>query len=132
MYLLHTPVVSELRSKEPNHNVLNRLRAVDPELIYLSAVTIGEIQSGIEITRDTDEEAAEGMEVWLRKIIDTHQVISLDAAIMRVWARLLHRNWDLPMIDAMIAATAVAQRLIVVTDEPALFKTLGVETLNPY
>jgi toxin FitB len=108
MYLLDTNVVSELRKPRPHGGVLAWLRSVDDKALFLSAVTVGEIQAGIELTREQD------------------------AATFRVWARLMHRRSDTLIEDAMIAATASVRGLSVVTRNVADFKPFSVPVLNPF
>ena len=132
MYLLDTEVVSELRENQPHPGALAWLSGVAPDRLYLSAVTVGEIQTGIEFTRAKDASGAAELEAWLGKLMDTHGVLPMDSAVFRVWGRLLYRRWDLRMTDAMIAATAVVHRLIVVTRNTGDFDLLGVQTINPF
>src|ERR1700756_4472057 len=115
MYLLDTNVVSELRRVRPHGAVLAWLQAVRDEDLHLSAVTIGEIQSGIEITREQDQAKAAEIEAWLEQVAETYNVLSMDAQIFRAWARLMHRRTDDLIEDAMIAATAAFHNLTVVT-----------------
>ncbi len=81
----------------------------------MSAVTIGEIQAGIENTRERDEGKAAEIEAWLECVAETHNVLSMDAQTFRVWARLMHRRSDSLIEDAMIATTAAVHNLTVVT-----------------
>ena len=132
MYLLDTNVVSELRRARPHGAVLAWLRQVRDEDLHISAVTIGEIQSGIEITRDQDQAKAAEIESWLEQVAETYNILSMDARTFRSWARLMHRKSDHVIEDAMIAATATVHNLIVVTRNVRDFKNLGVQTLNPF
>ena len=132
MYLLDTNVVSELRKNKPHGAVLAWVATADDASLFLSAVTIGEIQAGIEKTRDTDPVKAAEIEQWLEQVAATYNVLPMDAATFREWGRLTHRKSDTLLEDAMIAATARLHNLVVVTRNVADFKTLGVKTLDPF
>ena len=98
----------------------------------MSAITVGEIQAGIEITREQDEAKAEELEVWLDKVLASYGVLPMDAPAFREWARLMHRKSDTITEDAMIAATATVHRLIVVTWNVSDFGQFGVELHKPF
>jgi toxin FitB len=132
MYLLDTNVVSELRRTRPHGEVLAWLRGVADSDIHLSAVTIGELQAGIEITREQDAGKAAEIEAWLDGVAETYNVLPMDARVFRRWARLTHRQSDRLIEDAMIAATADVHDLIVVTRSVRDFEQLGLRTLNPF
>jgi predicted nucleic acid-binding protein len=132
MYLLDTNVVSELRKPKPHGAVLAWFSGVEDLQIHLSAVTIGEIQVGIELTREQDEAKALEIEAWLEQVASSYNVLAMDAAVFRAWARLMHRKSDTVYEDAMIAATAKTHGLTVVTRNVADFKSFGVPLLNPF
>jgi len=132
MYLLDTNVVSELRKPRPHGAVLTWLQARDDAELHVSAVTIGEIQAGIELTRQQDAPKAQAIEAWLEQVATTWNVLPMDAPAFRAWARLMHRRSDTVTEDAMIAATAQIHGLTVVTRNVADFKPFGVPLLNPF
>jgi predicted nucleic acid-binding protein len=132
MYLLDTNVVSELRRARPHGAVVAWLESVGDEDLHLSAVTIGEIQAGIEMTREQDPGKAAEIEAWLEQVAETYNILSMDAQTFRSGARIMHRRSDRLIDDAMIAATAAVHRLIVVTRNVRDFEGLGVRTFNPF
>jgi len=132
MYLLDTNVVSELRKPRPHGAVLAWINAVDDADLHLSAVTLGEIQAGIELTRDQNLDKALEIERWLEQLAGAYNILHMDAAVFRQWAKLMHRQSDTLYEDAMIAATAHVHRLTVVTRNVADFKSFGVKLLNPF
>lgn len=132
MYLLDTNVVSELRKPKPHGAVVAWLQSVDDASLFLSAVTLGEIQAGIELTREQDPAKATEIEAWLELVSSAYNVLPMDAAAFRAWAKLMHRRSDTLYEDAMIAATAATNSLIVATRNVSDFKTLGVKVFNPF
>ncbi|HEY4921000.1 MAG TPA: type II toxin-antitoxin system VapC family toxin [Xanthobacteraceae bacterium] len=132
MYLLDTNVVSELRRPRPHGAVVAWLRGVADADLHLSAVTIGELQAGIELTREQDAAKAAEIEAWLDRVAETYNVLAMEATTFRLSARLMHRRSDHLVEDAMIAATALAHDLVVVTRNVRDFEPLGVKTLNPF
>ena len=132
MFLLDTNVVSELRKPKPHGAVLAWMEQAADSALHLSAVTIGEIQAGIEITKEQNPEKATELSAWLDQLAAAYQVLPMDGRVFRDWARLMHRKSDTLYEDAMIAATARVHGLTVVTRNVTDFKALGVEILNPF
>lgn len=132
MFLLDTNIVSELRKPKPHGGVVAWISAQDASSLYLSAMTIAELQRGIEMTREQDGEKAGQIEAWLEQLIFTGQVLAMDAAVCREWARFMHRRSDTLVEDAFTAATASVHRLVVVSRNVRDFKAFGVATLNPF
>lgn len=131
-YLLDTNVVSELRRPRPHGGVVAWLQSLDDAQLHLSAVTLGEIQAGIELTREQDPDKAAEIEAWLEQVAGAWNVLPMDAATFRAWARLMHRKSDTLYEDAMIAATAQVHGLTVATRNVADFKALGMVVFNPF
>jgi predicted nucleic acid-binding protein len=132
MYLLDTNVVSELRGQRPHGAVVAWLRSLDQRDLFISAVTLGELQAGIEVTRERDATKATEIEAWVDRVSETWNILPMDTATFRMWARLMHRRSDDLIEDAMIAATARVHSLRVVTRNVKDFKHFGVSVLNPY
>ncbi|WP_374328456.1 type II toxin-antitoxin system VapC family toxin [Azonexus sp.] len=132
IYLLDTNVVSELRRPRPHGGVLAWLESLDDAQLYLSAVTLGEIQAGIEITREQDPDKAKEIEAWLELVAGAYNVLPMDATVFRAWAKLMHGKSDTLYEDAMIAATAKVHGLTVATRNVVDFNVFGVEVFNPF
>lgn len=132
MYLLDTNVISELRRAKPHGAVLAWLRSVPDGDLRIPAVSLGEIQAGIEFTREQDAAKAAEIELWADRVAAAYNVLPMDAETFRIWARLMHRRSDTLYEDAMVAATALRHHLTVVTRNVADFAHFGVDLLNPF
>jgi toxin FitB len=132
MYLLDTNVVSELRKPRPHGAVVAWLEHVDDASLHLATVTLGEIQAGIELTREQDAEKAKEIEAWLDLVAQSYNLLPMDGPAFRCWAKLMHRQSDTLYEDAMIAAIAKVKGLTVVTRNVADFASFGVGLVNPF
>lgn len=108
------------------------VRAIPDEHLHVSAVTLGELQAGVEITREGDPHKAAEIEDWIARIAGLYNVLPLDGLCFRAWARLMHRKPDDLVMDALIAATASVHGLTIVTRSVRDFRRLGISTLNPW
>lgn len=132
MYLLDTNVVSELRRNKPHGAVIAWIESVNDYDLYISAVTLAEIQAGIEITRDQDIDKAAELEQWLNQVADSHHILAMDGAAFRLWAQWMHRKSDTLYEDGMIAAIAKVHNLTVVTRNVGDFAEFDVSVFNPF
>lgn len=132
MYLLDTNVVSEFRKTKPHGAVVAWLRSVSSEQVFLPAVVIGEMQAGAEHTRKQDPAKAAEIEAFIDRVLSSFSVLPIDAAVFREWARLIHGKSRDVTEDALIAATARINRLIVVTRNVKRFVPFKVEVLDPF
>jgi len=131
-YLLDTNVVSELRKPRPHGAVMVWLSAMEGASFFVSAVTLGELQVGVEKTRRQDPLKAEEIERWVDLLAATYEVLPMDAPCFRECARIMHSKQPGLLQDAMIAATARVHRLIVATRNERDFRQLDVRTFNPF
>jgi len=131
-YLLDTNVVSELRKPRPHGAVVAWLSGQEEEQSFLSAVTMGELQAGIERTRHQDPSKANEIERWADQLAASYQVLAMDTPCFREWGRIMDRKPDELLEDAMIAATARVHGLIVATRNERDCRRLETRTLNPF
>lgn len=131
-YLLDTNVVSEIRKPRPHGAVLAWLRDLQESQIYLSAVTIGELQAGVERTRERDPNKAAQIHSWIDQLEESYQVLAMDSTCFRESARLMHGKPDDLLEDLMIAATARIHELTVATRNERDFASVGVQIFNPF
>ena len=131
-FLLDTNVISEVRKLKPHGAVLEWLSGLLQEQVFLSAVTLGELQSGIERTRRHDEKKAQEIEAWADLVAGSYNVLAMDAACFREWGRIREGNPERLAEDAMIAATAIVHDLIVATRNERDFHRFPVKVFNPF
>ena len=132
MYLLDTNIISELRRPRPHASLVAWLSGTAPEQVFISAVTLGELQAGVENARQRDAARAELIESWIDSVAASYSVLPMDAGAFRCWARLMHGKPADLIADAMIAATALVHNLTVATRNLRDFKRLGVPAFNPF
>lgn len=120
-WLLDTCVLSEYARREPDQQVIDWLDAQDEDSLYLSVITLGEIEKGILKLRATDTRRAQKLTAWLAKVQQRFagRILPLDAAALRVWAQLAAQSElagrPLPVMDGLMMATAQCHGLTIVT-----------------
>ena len=131
-YVLDTNVISEMRKRKPHGAVLAWLSSLQEQEVCLAAVTLGELQRGMERTLKLDRSKAREIETWINLLERVYQIVPMDSPCFREWARLMERKSDDLIEDAMIAATARVHNLVVATRNDADFKDFDVEVFNPF
>ena len=108
------------------------LDALSTSRIFLSAVTVGELQAGVERTRRQDAAKAVEIESWVDRIAQSFEILPMDASCFREWARLMDRRPDHLLEDMMIAATARTHHLTLATRNVRDFAGVEVQLVNPF
>ena len=132
MYLLDTNVISETRKPRPNPAVLEWIRSVDGNALFLAAVTLGDLQKGVEITRRRDIQKANEIAAWIDYVASAFEILSAGQSIFREWARMMKGRSNPKWEDGLIAATARVHRLIVGTRNVKDFDGFQVQIFNPF
>jgi predicted nucleic acid-binding protein len=133
-YLIDTNVLSELRRKTPDEQVVNWVNSRPATSLYLSVLTLGELRKGIESLADAKRrlKLADWLETEL-PLFFAGRIISIDDGVADRWGRLLaHAGRTLPAIDSLLGATAAHHGLTMVTRNSKDFANLGLEVLNPW
>ena len=136
-YLLDTCVISEFVARQPNEKVVRWLGQLEPDAVFLSVVTLGEIQKGIE--KLPASKRKEQLRLWLKDdlLVRFHdRLLPLQTGEMLTWGTLISaveaKGSPMPMIDSLIAATALHHDLVVVTRDEEDFAPSGARLLNPW
>jgi len=132
-YLLDTNFVSEARRPRPNPGVVAFLRANNPDRSFVSAMTIGELRKGVAAQRVRDAINADRLADWVNRFEAEYaeRIIPVDRAVARIWGEL-SAGRPLPVVDTLIAATALAHDLTVVTRNVRDVAATGANVLNPW
>jgi predicted nucleic acid-binding protein len=131
-YLLDTNIISEIHKPKPHGGVLAWFDTLRDEQVCLSAVTLGELQDGIERTRRHDPAKAVAIEAWVDDLQNISIVLPMDGPSFRIASRMMVGRQEDLLYDVMIAATARLHGLAVATRNEKEFKHLGVDVFNPF
>lgn len=132
-FLLDTNVVSEIRKKAPNAGVETWFASVSAAEVYLSVLVVGEIRQGIERLLRRDAAQAEVFQRWLAQLVDTFsdRIVPITTDVADTWGRL-NAGDPLPVVDGLLAATALAHDWTLVTRNGRDVASTGVKLLNPF
>lgn len=132
-YLLDTNVVSEPTKRSPDSNLLRWYERVSPQDLFISALVVGEVQQGIERRRRRDPDKASELQGWLdgMRLDFGERMLPVTDVIAARWGRLMVPE-TLPIIDGLMAATALEHGLTMVTRNVAHFERTGVPVFNPF
>ncbi len=136
-YLFDTNVISELIAKQPNQKVLDWIDGLDPNTIYLSVITIGEIRKGIEKLAPSRRRTT--LTAWLTHDLLVRfdgRIAAITTDVMLVWGELTGRlenvGHPITAIDSLISAIALAGNYRLVTRNTVDFQHTGVAMINPW
>lgn len=132
-FLLDTVVLSELRKAKPSRKVVQWIKAQKQESLFISVVSIGEIERGIERVRKSDAKFAAELEHWLETLLSLYadRVLPVSANTARLWGRLSAKLGH-DGADLLIAATALSHGATVVTRNVKHFAPTGVRVFDPF
>lgn len=136
-FLLDTNTVSELVSVKPNQRVLDWIDAAAENRLFLSAMTLGEIRQGVAALPQSQKRTR--LETWLEVDLQTRfagRILAVDGAVADRWGWIMAqaqvKGMTLPVVDGLIAATALHHNLTAVTRNVSDFAVVGLSVINPW
>jgi toxin FitB len=132
-YLLDTNVLSETRRRHAEEQVMSFLSAVEPSALYISVLTLGELRKGLVLKKKTDPESAKKLTEWVDglELGFADRILDIDAATARLWGELSAQR-PRPVIDTLLAATAIVHELTFVTRNTSDMQDIKLKLLNPW
>ncbi|HZB87310.1 MAG TPA: type II toxin-antitoxin system VapC family toxin [Terracidiphilus sp.] len=137
MYILDTNVISELRkarTRAVDPHVLAWSKRVDPQSLYLSAITLLELEIGIQLMERRDQRQGSRLRSWMTDqviLVFSGRILAVDREVA-VRCATLHISNPRPFRDSLIAATALVHGMTVVTRDVSHFAPTGVSVLDPW
>ena len=132
-YLLDTNILSETRKKRANERVISFLSAAEPSALFISVLSLGELRKGVALKIRSDADAAKRLGAWVDGLEYSfgERILGVDAAIARQWGELSAQR-SRPVVDTLLAATALVHKLTLVTRNISDVHDLGVKLLDPW
>jgi predicted nucleic acid-binding protein len=132
-YLLDTNILSETRKKQADENVLAFVAGAHPSTLYISVLTLGELRKGVALKQATDPASAKSLATWVDGLEFgfADRILGIDAATARLWGELSAQR-PRPVVDTLLAATAMTNELTLVTRNTADVGDIDVRVLNPF
>jgi predicted nucleic acid-binding protein len=132
-YLLDTNILSETRKKQANERVMSFLSAAEPSALFISVLSLGELRKGVALKIRSDADAAKRLGAWVDGLEFSfgERILGIDAAIARQWGELSAQR-SRPVVDTLLAATALVHKLTLVTRNISDVHDLGVKLLDPW
>lgn len=132
-FLLDTNVVSEIRKRAPHPSVLDWFGSVPASELFLSVLVVGEIRQGVERLARRDPVQAEVFEQWLKQLVAVYEdrIIPVTTDVAEVWGRLNVPD-PVPVVDGLLAATALVRGWTLVTRNTGDVASTGVRLLDPF
>lgn len=132
-YLLDTNILSETRKKQANGRVMSFLSAVEPSALFISVLSLGELRKGVALKIRSDADVAKRLGTWVDGLEFSfgERILGVDAAIARQWGELSAQR-SRPVVDTLLAATALVHKLTLVTRNINDVHDLGVKLLDPW
>lgn len=133
MILIDTVVLSELRKTRPHSGVVNFLTRHKADALFISVMTVGEIEAGIARQRSKNPEFAAELEQWLIVLEQqfSNSILPVTPAIAKLWGRLCVQTGN-KGVDNLIAATALAHNLTIATRNTKHFDPTGARVIDPF
>jgi toxin FitB len=132
-YLLDTNVLSETRRKQADERVISFLAAAEPSALYISVLTLGELRKGVALKKRSDPDSAKKLGAWVDglEFSFADRILGIDAATARLWGELSAQR-PRPVIDTLLAATAVVHELTLVTRNTSDVQGIKLKLLDPW
>jgi predicted nucleic acid-binding protein len=132
-YLLDTNILSETRKKHANERVMSFLSAAEPSALFISVLSLGELRKGVALKVQSDPDSAKRLGTWVDGLEFgfADRILGVDAAIARQWGELSAQR-SRPVVDTLLAATALVHKLTLVTRNISDVHDLGVKLLDPW